>query len=1338
MNQVAYRLAMNNGTQCGYCTPGFVMTMSALLAENPSPTKDEIEAVFDGNLCRCTGYRSILTGMKTFASDWSDEDEAERMKCHAADETLAQCRPTAPQIDLPEDVRPEPEPVTSRRGRKSWLSPRTLEELRAFMLQNETERVRLVMGNTSFGIYPDEYRRANHLIDIRMIDDLRGVSHDPGMVGVGAAVTYSELIDALAPYSASSGTSRLGAVSFMARRTAGTMVRNVASLGGNTMLVLHHIAAGTTEPFPSDALTALVAIGAQLSFVRASTGESETRTIEELIASVVSDPRLPDDLILCRYHLPTGHDSDVTLAQKVALREVNAHSFVNATTRLRVSADLLVEEAVIVYGGIAPFPWRARRTEQAIIGAQLSIDAFDSLASTLRLEVTEELERWKLRMAEVPWDGIDDSYRVELTVSFLYKAIVNALLQRAPETVAPNVRSSGEVTWGRWPTSTGTQHYEPEPWKAPVAQPHVKIMALYQATGRVDYTHEIALPPTAVNAAFVQSRRALANYRFVLSDTHDPATREDLATHLAERFPSFVDLVTHEQIPPQGINLQGMGADQPLFAVEQVSYVGQAIALVLGATEQDAIEIADYVSEHCVAYRSVEWPAPWHEPILSLEQAITMGSVYPDYPSSASFVSHVWKITRPGSDFGWTTSEKDPLDRRIERRSANVDGRLCQIVESTQACGGQTHFYMETQACVATPLDGDRLLVQPSSQSPMAMHQTVAMALGVHYHQLEVAVRQLGGGYGGKTEPARFVAGPAAVAASALGRPVRLAVKREHDTAMIGKRHAYHGQYQIAIDSETGRIHGLQCKMWGDGGAFYDCSFVVSNCIQLRADNAYRVTNFENQIDVCRTNSAPSTAFRAFGDIQGKILTENAIDDAAFAAGLTAETVREANFYERGDVTPFGQALSYCYMKDVWTYLKEVSSYAETKAEVDAFNLENTWRKRGIAMVPVKYGSGYNLTQIEQSAAYVAVNSADGSVVVHQGGVEMGQGLLTIVEQIASYILNIPMDLLSIERPDTSVLPNSSSTGASTGTSYNAAAVKQTCELLRERLTDFGYRMLRERGPIWCTQQHIDFWNYGEKGWATPVVGAGGTTNLIWQHLVKQAYAERVSLIASFAAPMRGGETPVPAMTFKPMAQQPTIPGITVDENAPVGSAVDSFTGFTYSAACSVVELDVLTGEVKILSSDIVYDSGRSLNPAIDIGQVEGAFVQGIGYVLSEQLVVEPEGEERGRLNTLNTWRYKPPATPTIPLRLNTYLFPRSLADVPDDSSELFSSKEVGEPPLVLAASVFFAVKAAVRASRLERNLDGLFRLDAPATVQEVKRACALPSNLVGNGHLAT
>lgn len=1360
MNPVAHRLAVNNGTQCGYCTVGWVMNMSAFLAENPKRTKREIEDIFDGNICRCTGYRAILTGMKTFASDWSTKDKDNRMKCKSEDLCEVEHQLPEPFIPFPNKAKEKPQPIEIQGNKQTWLVPTTLDELSQIMKENRDKKVRLVHGNTSYGIYKEEFLEADLLVDIRLIPDLYGIEEISGEIQVGASVTYSHFLDYLKPViekrwnislpedlqnpqwdKPTWATSALGVAHFMAHRTAGMIVRNAASLGGNTMLTLKHIHKG--EPFPSDLLTALTAINAGIEILEVSSGNRSVLKIDELVSRIL-DPKnaaFADDIVLIRYHIPAGDKSEIVLAQKVALREVNAHSIVNATTNLTVDKNLVIEKSALVFGGIAPFPWHASKTEKAMNGEKLSLDLFDKLEPILKKEVALELKNLVPREGLVS-EGFTDEYRTDLALSFLYKAIVNAMVQRKVK-VPENVRSSGEITWGRWAVSDGTQHYKTQDpvndkdFKAPVAQPYIKLMAMYQASGQVHYTHEIPLPPNGVNAAFVQSRRALSDYHFVKPNSQSPVSAAKLSEHLHQKFSAFVDLITHRDVPAQKYNFQGMGSDQPLFAVKQVGYVGQSIALVLAKTEQDAIDIAAYVTQECVGYTPVDWGTPWepiwNKPVLSLDQAIEMNSIYPDAPSSALFATHIWKITRPGSRLDWINAGKNPLDKKISNRKGKVDGVSCRIVENTQTTGGQAHFYMETQACVALPADGDRLIVHPSTQSPMEMHQTAAMALNMEYNRIDVQVRQVGGGFGGKTEQAKFVTGPAVVAAKVTQKPVRLVMPRDEDTRMIGKRHPYYGQYQIAVDlgendpNDKGLIRGMHSKLWGDGGAFYDCSFIVSNCIQLRMDNAYKVPNFESQIDVCRTNTAPNTAMRAFGDVQAMLIVENAIDDAAYSIGMLPEELREKNLYERGDVTPFGQALSYCYMKEVWNYLKEQCNYAKKRKEVDDFNARNKWRKRGLCMMPVKYGNGYNIVMLEQAVAIISVYANDGSIVIHQGGVDMGQGVMTQMVQIASYVLNIPMELIHVENPKTSVIPNPISTGGSTGTAYNGEAVKQACEDLRSRLMEFGYKMLKEKGDYWCKGNGIDFWNYKKQGWAAETPQRDGTAKLVWQNLVLMAWQNRVSLVSTFTAPIRGGETPVPAMTFKPKEEQPKIPGIATsdDKKQVISGVVDSFTGFTYSAACSEVELDVLTGEVKILSSDIVYDMGWSLNPALDIGQVEGAFVQGIGYVLTEKLVFEPNGDEKGRLNTDNTWRYKPPAISTIPLQMNTYLFPRDLAsNVPDEPDSLFSAKEVGEPPLVLANSVFFAVKAAVRASRVERGLDGLFRLDAPATVQEVQRAC--------------
>jgi xanthine dehydrogenase/oxidase len=1332
VNPIAYRLAMNNGSQCGYCSVGFVMNMSEFLINHPRATKKQIEEAFDGNICRCTGYRAILTGMKTFASDWDQQDEDNRMPCLADPDTAAQ-RSGPLVIPFPTAAQTPPQPVTSHGDVQLWRTPLTLADLAALMDANRGVNYRLVHGNTSYGVYEREFPATKLFIDIRLVPELNTSFYSrDGALRVSSGTTYADFISLLEtnPASANENT-RFGAALFMARRTAGRIVRNAASLAGNSMMVLHHISKG--EPFPSDLFTALDAIGATVDYLALSshgTFTPKSALVRDLVAWAVDNPASINDIVLLAYVLPVGDaQNEVSLAQKVALREVNAHSIVNTTSLFALSSRNIISSIALVYGGIAPFPWRAKKTEEALAGLPLDLNAYEQVAATLAAEVKEELARWADRMKGLPNEGFTDEYRTELATGLFYKAIVNAMQARGI-TVPPEIASSGVITWGKWPESNGTQHYaDPREWNKPVGQPYIKITSMYQCSGQIHYVHEIPVPALTVNVAFVQSRRALANYYFLIPGSDEKVTATELRRHLSELFPSFVDLITCENIRAGGINFQGMGMDQPLFAEQMVNFVGQSIALAGAATEQEAIRVAHYVMENCLGYYAVNWPAPFDKPILTIEKAIEAGSFYPDTPLSASFVAHIWKITRPGSRLQWTR-DKNALDREPHLREAQVDGADCVVVENAQSNGGQAHFYMEPQGCVVEPCDQRRFVVYPSTQSPMEMHQTSAMALGVHYHQVEVEVNSVGGGFGGKTEQTRFVTGPAAVAAQAMKRPVRLAVRREEDTLMVGKRHAYYGQYQVAID-RRGMLHGFQIKMWGDGGAFYDCSFIVSNCIQLRADNAYLVKNFESQIDVCRTNTAPSTAFRSFGDVQGKNMVENAIDDAAFAIGMLPEDVRQLNLYNRGDVTPFGQALSYCYIKQVWQYLKDQAKYSEKRGSVDEYNRNNKWRKRGLGMMPVKYGSGYNLVMLEQAAAVIAISQGDGSVSVHQGGVEMGQGLATQVKQVAAYVLNLPMDMIYVEGPRTSVGPNPTSSGASTGTPYSCEAVKQTCQEVRKRMLDFGYQMREENGASWCHDNQIDFWNHPE-GWAYVYVTTDSATQLqqktlLWSKLVSLAYSERVPLITTFTSKMRGGEVQVPAMTFKPQELQPSIPGIKRNASAPLGGGVDSFPGFTYSAALSVVEVDILTGETQILSSDIVYDMGWSMNPAIDIGQVEGAFVQGIGYLTSEKLVFQNDGPEIGRLTTDNTWRYKPPATTSIPLELNTHLFPRnslSVADIPPDPNDIFSAKEVGEPPLVLANSVFLAIKAAIRASRLERGLNGLFRFDAPATVQEVRRAC--------------
>ena len=472
VNPVAYRLAVNNGSQCGYCSTGFVMNMSAFLANNPNPTKKEVEQAFDGNLCRCTGYRPILTAMKTFAVDWSAADEANRMPINPDDQLAEQRVGDSVTIPFAEGAKAAPQPANVVGREQRWLMPRTVSELVEIYQRHEHGDIYMLHANTAFGVYRDDFLQQKVLVDIRLIEDMYGIRHDGSTLTVGAGETYTALLDYLTGLAPGPLTS-LHAALYMIRRTAGTVVRNAATIGGNTMLVLKHIDRGSGEPFPSDLFTVLAALDAKIHFTDVTTAQAQAMTATELIAACQADQSYAGRLLLRSYDIPITAQDTMVRAHKVALRDINAHSIVNATTILSVDQDLTVTRANLTFGGIAPFPWRAANTEAAMTGQALALERFDALADTLAAEIRSTQDRWADRMAEVGYDGFTSAYRIELAKAYLYKAIISALMQKAPDRVPGRIRSAADETWGTWPVSEGKQHYRPRPGAslAPVSEP---------------------------------------------------------------------------------------------------------------------------------------------------------------------------------------------------------------------------------------------------------------------------------------------------------------------------------------------------------------------------------------------------------------------------------------------------------------------------------------------------------------------------------------------------------------------------------------------------------------------------------------------------------------------------------------------------------------------------------------------------------------------------------------------------------------------------------------------------------------------------------------------------
>lgn len=1322
ISPVQYQMAINNGTQCGYCTPGWVMSMHSYLVANPDKklTQREIEDLFDGNLCRCTGFRPILYAMRHFAAGWGPEDEKGCMKLLVAPGTEPKVAPCEPNT-IPKGIEKPARALAFARDGYRWYRPLTLDGLLALLEEHgSVENLRLVVGNTSIGIYGEPAQGVTFgppfiRVDISQIPELYGFAADDRGMTVGAATTYTDFLAALeGQLAGATGGKRRGleAVHYMARRTAGRIVRDAASLAGNTMLVVRHVATGT--PFPSDMFTALATLGAAVDVLCPGWPAPRRFSLLDFAAQWQEDPQLQAKGVILRYFIPWTGEAEWTRTYKVALREVNAHSIVNAGFRVGFDAEGRVSSASAVLGGIGPIAFHLTELEAWLPGRRWDSETLAGGLTRVRDGVLAQLAATQERMRDVPEEGFSDEYRTHLAESYFYQLFVWVAEAVAPEIVPPNVRSAG--IRAERPVSRGTQSIQTYEEEFPVSFPFVKTEAFLQVTGGTKYTHDEPPPAGGLEGALVLSTQPLANFSFAIpgDDGRRKATAEELAEHLRSRFEGFVDLVTAADIPGSN-DQQYAGPPDPLLCVSTVTACGQALAIVLAVSEQRAIDIAWWVQTNAVAYEPLLGADGQPKaPVLTLEESIAQKWFLTD-------ADNIRAIVREGSSFAWLSSGDEAV----------IDGVHCRVFRGSQESRSpQIHFYLETQAAVAVPGEQDAMTVISSTQNPDTVHGSVMRALGIPSNRVDVLIRRLGGGYGGKGPRTPWAGTNAAVAAAAARRPVRIAVPRESDSALFGHSNPLLGHWAVAIGTgrdnpdNRGKLMGLSTNFFLNAGNTADCSAVVLDCVQLRADNAYLVPNYRTEGVVCLTNTISNTSFRSLEAVAGIIIQEDALEAAAHALGVPPEEVREKNLYSLGDFTPYGEVLEYCYMKEVWSYAKKSWRYASNSATFDerlaavhAFNAVNRFKKRGISMVPVKYGMGFNLASMERGMALVEIYNTDGTVRVRLGGVEMGQGINTQVIQLVSQALNVPMALVDVGWTSTAVIPNPTSTGASTGTAFNGGAAQKGAQTLRRRLEAFCTEMLNQNGRKWCQEQHIDYWSY-DQGWRAEIPvqttdAAGNTTTkmeLMWTFVVKLASSYRINLSIQAQHNETGGTAEDTGLRFWGPKKKET---------------VQNFVGYTYSVGISEVEIDVLTGEVTILRSDLVYDMGKSLNPATDVGQIEGSFLQGVGRVLTEEIVWQSKEPGLGTNNTPNTWGYKIPATTTVPLELNVDLYPRDdSAQVPENPNLLMSAKESGEPPLCLAATVYFAVKHAILAARKERGEDGWFRLDLPCTVQRVREAC--------------
>ncbi|RLJ39366.1 xanthine dehydrogenase molybdenum binding subunit apoprotein [Acidovorax sp. 106] len=592
--------------------------------------------------------------------------------------------------------------------------------------------------------------------------------------------------------------------------------------------------------------------------------------------------------------------------------------------------------------------------------------------------------------------------------------------------------------------------------------------------------------------------------------------------------------------------------------------------------------------------------------------------------------------------------------------------------------GGQEHFYLEGQIAYALPLEQKQWCIYSSTQHPGEVQHWVSHALGIDNHAVRVECRRLGGGFGGKETQAGHLAVWAAVAANKFGRPVKLRLDRDEDFMVTGKRHPFAYQYEVGFD-DAGRITGLKLQMAANCGFSADLSGPVADRAVFHADNAYFLENVEIASYRCKTNTQSHTAFRGFGGPQGVIVIEAILGDIARALGRDAQDVRMANLYGRDanegrNVTHYQMAVEDNILHALLPQLEQTASYRQRQADIATWNAQSPVLKRGIAITPVKFGISFTATLFNQAGALVHVYT-DGSVQVNHGGTEMGQGLHTKVAQIVADELGVPLHRVLVTASDTSKVPNASATAASSGTDLNGRAAQYAARHVRDNLASFVC------GLDGCGAGAIRFAG-GQ------VISPKATRS--FEAVVKEAYANRIQLWSD-------GFYRTPKIHY----DKATLTG-------------RPFYYFSYGAACSEVVIDTLTGESRVLKVDILHDVGHSINPAIDVGQIEGGFVQGMGWLTTEQLV----WNDKGLLTTHAPSTYKIPATGDIPAHFKVDLWPEA-----NREDNVGGSKAVGEPPFMLAVSVYEALRNAVAAGRDEKAASTPVVLTAPATAENVLRA---------------
>ncbi len=1187
LHPVQQAMVQHYGSQCGYCTPGFVVSLFEAYyrgAKSPCQLNDQL----CGNLCRCTGYRPIRDAAVAAVAGRSAATDREDL--------------FARRLQYP---LPALEEVNYAGGNERFLRPTSLAEL--FALKKKYAEARLVAGATEIGVELNKkFKRFPLLISTEAVPELTQITGSAAEWRIGAGVTLTAIEDAMG--------AEYPSLQRMLAVFASRQIRNRATLGGNLV---------TASPI-GDSAPVLLSLDA--SVVLASTLGERTLPLHEFFTGYRKTQLRPDEvmkeIVVPRGAWTAGHTRRVDF-QKVSHRRELDISIVAAAFCVDLDAGGVVQRARIAFGGVAAMPLRARRAESALEGRTME-DGATLVAEILAGEFS-------------PIDDVRGSaaYRRGVVVA-LWEKFVSGEMSLAVDvtpTFAAGDFRNGSSTAGAADLSRALRHES----------------AVGHVTGRANYVDDLA-----------QARLMLEVWPVFSPHARARITRRDASG--ASAVPGVVAVLMAEDIP--GENNVGVSRhDETLFAADEVLYHGHLVAVVVGESVAICRAAAALIE---VDYEPLE-------PVLGIPAAIAQGSFH----------------------------NEPRLMRRGDAAAALASAPHRLAGEFSM--GGQEHFYLETQAAWAECGDEGDVQIFSSTQHPSEIQAIVSEVLHLPRHKVVVQVPRMGGGFGGKETQGNTPAAIVALAALKTGRPVRLQWDRDVDMLLTGKRHPFLARFEIGFDAD-GRVRALQADLFSDGGWSLDLSQPIMDRALFHLDNAYYLPAVRLTGRVAKTHVASNTAFRGFGGPQGMLVIEEAMDRVARALGLPPEVVRERNLY-RGtgetNTTHYGADVGDNRIPAIWGQVQEQARFAERRTEIATWNREHPRIKRGLAVTPVKFGISFTLTHYNQGGALVHIFQ-DGTVQVNHGGTEMGQGLHTKVLGVAMRELGLPAASIRIMRTSTDKVPNTSATAASAGADLNGAAVRAACVILRERMAPVAAKLLakaRREGLEGDRKVDIAAPRKGEDALPsvamTDVIFADGSVwarafpavKVSFAKVAVQCYVERVSLSTTgyFA-------TPGIHWSWETVSGRP-------------------FAYYACGAAVAEVEVDGYTGMSRVRRVDIVHDVGDSLNPGVDRGQIEGGFVQGMGWLTSEEL----KWDAKGRLLTHSASTYQIPAIGDAPMEFNVTL----LSDAAN-AHAVHGSKAVGEPPFMLAMAVREAIRDAVGAFGAP---GGPVELASPATGEAVWHA---------------